>query len=120
MSTKDREKDTPVRQSSTSRGTEPQLSLGLKSKYFSPDRIKLPLVLNGEAGLRDLDSDGAEVLHASGSSRHASKKRNVSEVSGFSKPPGKKKKPSRPYAPPENYAHLAHLPDYLKGNLDGK
>ena len=68
----------------------------------------------------DLDLDGARELRAISSRRPTSKKRNASEVSVSSKPPNKKKKPSRQYAPPETYAHLAHLPDYLKGNLDGK
>lgn len=93
-------------------------SLGSKSKYFSPDRIKPLPVLEEEGAFLDLD--GAGELQATGSKRPVSKKRNVSEVSWPSKPPSKKKKPSRPYAPPETYAHLAHLPDYLKANLDGK
>ena len=99
-----------------------QFSLGSKSKYFSPDRINSLPVLNGEAEPTDLelDLDEAEEPQADDSGRPMSKKRNVSEVSGSSKPPSKKKRPSRPYAPPETYAHLAHLPDYLKDNLDSK
>ena len=94
-------------------------SLRSKSKYFSPERIKPLPTLSAEWEVTDLDLDGAGEPQTSGSRRPTSKKRNVSEVSGSSKPPGKKK-PSRPYAPPETYAHLAYLPDYLKDNLDGK
>lgn len=99
-----------------------QFSLGSKSKYFSRDRINSLPVLNGDAESTDLDLDldEAEEPQAGDSGRPMSKKRNVSEVSGPSKPPSKKKRPSRPYAPPETYAHLAHLPDYLKDNLDSK
>jgi hypothetical protein len=98
-----------------------QFSLGSKSKYFYPDRINSLPVLNGEAESTDidLDLDEAEEPQANDSGRPTSKKRNVSEVSGSSKLPSKKR-PSRPYAPPETYAHLAHLPDYLKDNLDSK
>ena len=91
------------------------------SKYFSPGRIKLPSILNVEEEAADLlDLDGVRELQATGSRHRVPKKYNTPEVSGPSKPPGKKKKTSRPYAPPETYAHLAHIPDYLKDNLDGK
>ena len=90
----------------------------LQSKYFSPDRIKLPFILD-EGESADIDLDGARELQATGPGRPASKKRSASGVSGSSKPPNKKK-PSRQYAPPETYEHLAYLPDYLKDNLDGK
>jgi len=92
-----------------------RFSLGSKSKYFSPDRIKPLPVLDLEGESADFDLDGAQV---DDSRRPASKKCSVSEVSGSSQPPSKK--PSRPYAPPETYAHLARLPDYLKNNLDGE
>ena len=88
---------------------------GCYSKYFSPGRIKLPSMLNVEGELA-----GVRELQATGLGPRVSKKYNTSEVSGSSKPPGKRKKTSRPYAPPETYAHLAHIPDYLKNNLDGK
>ena len=68
----------------------------------------------------DLDIDGAREPHASGSSRPALKKRNASNVPRSLTPLRKKKKPSRPYAPPEKYAHLACLPDHLKDDLDGE
>jgi len=91
----------------------------LRSKYFSPDRIKLPFILDEEGESADIDLDGARELQATGSGWPVSKKRNASGVSGSSKPPNKKK-PSRQYAPPETYEHLAYLSDYLKDNLDGK
>jgi hypothetical protein len=94
-------------------------SLDTKSKYFAPGRIRMP-VLKEESESVDLDLDRERGPHNSGSDRPALKKRGVSEVSGPSNPPRKKKKPSRPYAPPETYAHLARLPDYLKDDLDGK
>ena len=120
MSTEGGERDTTARQSP--RKTISRSLLRSKSKYFSPDRIKpLPALDDSEEGeSTDLDLNGARELQATGSRGPTSKKRNVSEVSGPSKPPNKKKKPSRQYAPPETYAHLAHLPDYLKDNLDGK
>jgi len=96
-----------------------RFSLGSKSKYFSSARLKpLPVLNEGESAGASLD--GAGNLHGNSSRWPTSKKRDASEVSGSSKPPSKKKKTSRPYAPPETYAHLAHLPDYLKVNLDGK
>ena len=109
--------DTTIKQSF--RDAISRFSLGTKSKYFSPDRIKpLPaLTVEGESESADLDGEGG--LQAGNSRRPTSKKRRLSEASGSSQPLSKKK-PSRPYAPPETYAHLAHLPDYLKNNLDGK
>lgn len=111
---KHEEKDTATRRSF--RDTVSQFSLGSKSKYFAPDRIKpLPILdLEGESA----DLDGARELQVNGPGRSTSKKRNVSEVSGPSKPPSRKK-PSRSYAPPETYSHLKLLPDYLRNNLDG-
>jgi len=96
-----------------------RFSFGTKSKYFSPGRIKpLPVLgVDGESESADLDGEGG--LQAGDPRRPASKKRTLSEVSGSSQPPSKKK-PSRPYAPPETYSHLARLPDYLKDGLDGK
>jgi hypothetical protein len=43
-------------------------------------------------------------------------------LSTIQAPPRKKskKKPSRPYAPPEVYGHLHMLPDYLERELDGE
>ena len=111
----DKERDTTAKQSF--RDTISRFSLGSKSKYFSPDRIKPLPVLNTEGESTDLD--GARELQADDSRRPASKKRSASEVSQSSKPP-RKKKPSRPYAPPETYEHLARLPDYLRNDLDGK
>jgi len=110
------QRDTTAKQSF--RDAISQFSLGTKSKYFAPDRIKpLPaLSVEGESESANLGKGG---LQAGNSRRAASKKRTVSEVCGSSQPPGKKK-PSRPYAPPETYEHLAHLPDYLENNLDGK
>lgn len=96
-----------------------RFSLRSKSKYFSSERIKPLPVLNVEGEPADLGLDGAGESQASGSRRPKSKKRNIPEVSGSSGPPSKKKF-SRPYAPPETYAHVARLPDHLKDNLDGK
>lgn len=98
----------------------PSRSLNSKSKYFAPGRIKPLPVLDEERELGDLSLDGAGEPHASGSSEPRPRKRNVSEVSGLSGSSSKKKKASRPYAPPETYARLTWLPDYLKDNLDGK
>ena len=112
------ERDIAARQSP--REVMSRFSPRLKSKYFSPDRIKPLPALDYEGESTDLDLDGAGEFRATRSRQPAPKKRNASEVSGSSKPPNKKKKPSRQYAPPETYAHLAHLPDYLKDNLDGK
>lgn len=95
------------------------ISSGSKSKYFSTGRIKLPLMLK-EGESADLDLAGAREPQATGSRRSTSRKRDVSEDCVPSEPPSKKRRPGRPYAPPETYAHLAHLPDYLKDNLDGK
>ena len=112
----DEEKDAIARQSF--RNAISRFSLESRSKYFSPDRIKpLPTALNVEG--ESVDLDGARELLVGGSRRATSKKRDISEVSGSSRPSSKKKR-SRPYAPPETYAHLAHLPDYLKNNLDGR
>lgn len=96
-----------------------RFSSGSKSKYFSPKQTKPLPVLNLEGESADLGLDGAGEPQASGSRRRTSKKRNISRVSGSSRPPSKKKI-SRPYAPPETYAHLARLPDYLRDNLDGE
>jgi thymine-DNA glycosylase len=94
-------------------------SLDSQSKYFTPGRVKpLPVLIEEE--LVDLSIGEVGEPHAGGSSGPRSRKRNVLEVSGFSSSPSKKKKTSRPYAPPETYAHLSCLPDYLKDNLDGK
>jgi len=113
----DKEKDTVAKQSFRDAISRFSLGPGSKSKYFSPDRIKPLPVLDMEGESADLD--GAGELQADDSRRSTSKKRSVSEVSGSSQPP-RKKKPSRPYAPPETYAHLARLSDYLKNGLDGK
>ena len=88
--------------------------LGSKSKYFAAGRIKPLPVLNEEERPTDLNADGA------GERAGSLGKRNAPEVSGLSNTPNKKRKPSRPYAPPQTYAHLSCLPDYLKENLDGK
>lgn len=93
-------------------------SLDSKSKYFTAGRIKPLPVLNEEGELTDLSVD--EEPHAGGSNRPNLRKRVAPKVSGVLNPPGKKRKASRPYAPPERYAHLAYLPDYLKYNLDGE
>ena len=77
-------------------------------------------MLNVEEASANLNLDGVREFQATGLRPRMSKERSVSEVSGASKPPSKKKKTSRPYAPPDTYAHLAHLLDYLKDNLDGK
>ena len=115
MPTEGEKKEGAARQP-THKGTS-----GFYSKYFSPGRIKLPSMLNAEPGASaNLNLDGVRELQVTDLRRRASKERNVLEVSGALKPPGKKRKTSRPYAPPETYAHLAHLPDYLKDNLDGK
>jgi hypothetical protein len=90
-----------------------------KSKYFTPGRIRLPVLKEGSEST-DLDLDKERGPHDSSSGQPALRKRGVSEVSGPSNPPKKKKKPNRSYAPPETYAHLARLPDYLKNDLDGK
>lgn len=111
------ERDATARQSF--RDAVSRFSLGSKSKYFSPDRIKPLPVLNSEGEPVDFGLDGVGEPQASSSRRPTPKKRKVSEVSGSSKPPSKKK-PSRPYAPSETYAHLPRLPDYLKYNLDSK
>lgn len=95
-------------------------SLGSKSKYFTAGRNKPLPVLSEDMGLADPSTDGAGELHAGSSSRPGLRKRNGSESLGFLNLPSKKKKLGRPYAPPETYAHLLHLPDYLKNNLDGK
>ena len=46
----------------------------------------------------------------------ASRKRGEQEADALTSP---KKKPKRGYAPPETYAHLAALNDYLAPGLDG-
>lgn len=96
--------------------------LGSKSKYFTAGRIKPLPFLNEERELTDLSvAEGAGEPHASDSREPRLRKRNTPEVSVISNPPKKKKKKaSRPYAPPERYAHLTRLPDYLKDSLDGK
>ncbi|KAF9652391.1 DNA glycosylase [Thelephora ganbajun] len=114
MPTEDTERDETSRLSF--RDAISRFSLGSKSKYFSSDRIKPLPTLNEERGLTDRNPDEVKELYAS--RQPPFKKRNVSEVSGSSKPPNKKKKPSRPYAPPETYAHLSQLPHYLKDDLD--
>ena len=116
MSMEDLEKDITARH--LSREAISRFSLGSKSKYFFPDRIKPLPVLNEEGEPPDPNFDGVGELQPSDLKQPTSKKRSVSEVPGSSKPPSRKKKP-RPYAPPETYAHLAHLPDYLKDDLDG-
>jgi hypothetical protein len=118
MQIEGRERDTTARQSP--REATSRFPPRSKSKYFSPDRIKPLPTLDEEGESAGLDLGGARELQATGSRQPTAKRRNVSEVSGSSKPPNKKKKPSRQYAPPETYAHLARLPDYLKVNLDGK
>lgn len=96
-------------------------SLSSKSKYFAAGRIKpLPVLDEDRELAARLSVDEAGEPHVSGSSQPRLKKRNASEFSGLSNPPSKKKGIGRPYAPPETYAHLAHLPDHLKDNLDGK
>ena len=114
----DEQRDAAAKQSF--RDAISRFSLGTKSKYFSPDRIKPLPALSVEGGFEsaDLDPGGEGKPQASDSRRSTSKKRTVSEVSGSAQPPSKKK--PRPYAPPEAYAHLARLPDYLRKNLDGK
>lgn len=96
--------------------TASRFLLGSKSKYFSPDRTEPLPTLNAEG--ESVDLDGAGELQVNKMRRATSKRRNVSEVSGSSELPSKKK-PSRPYAPPETYAHLPRLLDYLKNDLDG-
>ena len=89
-----------------------------KSKYFAPGRIKLPSVLQED--LADLDVDqGREGELDLGGPSQTTRRRSAPEVSESSNP-SRKKRSSRPYAPPEAYAHLTYLPDYLEDNLDGK
>ena len=91
----------------------------VRSKYFTSGRTKSLPFLSEKNEAVDLDIDGG-LHHASGPGLPTLGKRHASEVSESPNPPIKKKKPSRAYAPPETYAHLARLPDYLKDNLDGK
>lgn len=98
-----------------------QWHIGMKSKYFAAGRIKpLPVLNEGMELTEQPNVEGAEEPHAGDSSRPKLRKRNGLEISGLYKAPSRKKKSTRPYAPPETYAHLEHLPDYLKDNLDGK
>ena len=109
-------KDSTVRRSShnvVSRST-----LDSKSKYFSPGRIKPLPSLDEEWDLVDVNAD-REKPHVGSSGLPTLGKGGTPERSVSLKPPHKKKT-SRPYAPPETYAHLTCLPDHLKDNLDGK
>ena len=99
---------------------QPDNGVSRKSKYFAAGRIKPLPVLDEEKELPNLSPDGAGEPHTSGSHKPRARKRNASEVSGLSSSSSKNKKTSRPYAPPETYARLTCLPDYLKENLDGK
>ena len=73
----------------------------------------------------DADTDADDEVPAVDSdddcktARHAKRRRKSNSASSQSPSPRKGKKPSRPYAPPETYAHLHMLPDYLDYGLDG-
>jgi hypothetical protein len=66
--------------------------------------------------------DGARRNTRSSPTKITTVKRESSAISSTSASPKKRHKPlvKREYAPPEQYAHLKQLSDYLKRDLDGK
>ena len=95
---------------------------------FSPAKSESPLRrsqrLPRSTGKRESEyaSDVGDVLPAPRKTSRkrpaspASRKRGEQEADALTSP---KKKPKRGYAPPETYAHLAALNDYLAPGLDG-
>lgn len=92
-----------------------------KSKYFSSGlSLQKPLV-----SLRKVESDNDDVLPALPLGPNSAAKKTISTTSTKRRTTNKSstssplKKVKREYAPPEIYAHLNCLSDYLQEHLDG-
>ena len=100
-------------------------------KFESPQRrspritkLSIKQDPDSETSHRDIDSEvfGKAVDPSSkstGESPSTPRKRKFKEETGDVGAPSSAKKPKRGYAPPEQYAHLNFLQDYLQENLDG-